>query len=171
MTRDDISIDSPIEEKIAWAEKCYGSKGQAILKDKKVRDLLQRLRDAARSSHDEMVKTGLVSICRNCEEEDGGSCCGLGLERKYTGLLLLINLLLGTQIPKKRLNHSSCFFLGERGCQLTARQVICINYLCKSITDRIEPQNLAALREKEGIEIETLFLLNEKIKDLLLRCV
>lgn len=167
MTISMASADSPIDEKIAWAENCYRSKGRTILRDKRVRDLLQRLREAARSSHDEMVQTGLVSICRNCEEKEGGSCCGLGLERKYTGLLLLINLLLGTEIPKKRLDPSSCFFLGERGCHLQARQVICINYLCKSATDRLEPQNLAALREKEGIEIETLFLLNEKIKDIL----
>ncbi|MBA7644220.1 hypothetical protein ES703_51962 [subsurface metagenome] len=88
--------------------------------------------------------------------------CSMGI--KYDGWLLLINLLLDVRLPKKRHDKESCFFLGEGGCLLKARHVICVNYLCKKITDQIDPHKLNALREKEGVELDILFLLNERLK-------
>ena len=55
----------------------------------------------------------------------------------------------------------------ELGCRLLARHVICINYLCQNVTERIDPLKITALREKEGEEVKCLFLLNERIKKLL----
>jgi hypothetical protein len=49
--------------------------------------------------------------------------------------------------------------------------VICVNYLCNKITDRINPQKLKALREKEGIELDILFRLNERLKKVLQFCL
>jgi hypothetical protein len=114
-----------------------------------------------------MAHAGIMEFCKLCAQKDGGSCCGIGLENRYTGTLLLINLLLGHSIPTRRSDPSDCFFLGKAGCGLLARQVICINYLCKKITDQIDPQNMAPLREKEGIELGLFFHLNERIKKIL----
>jgi len=47
---------------------------------------------------------------------------------------------------------------------LMARHVICINYMCKKITNNIQPSVLSALREVEGVEINCLFMLNEQVK-------
>jgi hypothetical protein len=87
------------------------------------------------------------------------------VEDKYDRILLLINLLLGIQLSKQRIHRSSCLFLGPDGCLLMDRQVICINYLCKKIENRIKPSKITALRAKEGVELEYLFLLNERIKE------
>ena len=160
----DISMDSPIEEKVTWAEDCRREIEDRRIKDDRMADLLMRYRDAVRASREAMVEAGVAGECKYCEEMEGGSCCGAGLENRYSGQMLLINLLLGIELTHARYNDASCFFLGEKGCTLLARDVICVNYLCIKINERIGPDRLSALREKEGVELELLFLLNERIK-------
>ncbi|MBW1901510.1 MAG: hypothetical protein JRJ20_07725 [Deltaproteobacteria bacterium] len=167
MASKDISISSPIEEKIAWAEACYQNSGRQLLEDKTVADLLGRMKRAIHASHAEMKKTGIIALCEECEQEEGGSCCGAGMENRYDGRLILINLLLDVNIPRTRRDSKSCYFLSEKGCLLKARHVICINYICRKITDRIDPKKINALREKEGEEVNLLFLLHEHAKKVL----
>jgi hypothetical protein len=156
-----------IEEKIGWAEHCYESFSGPLLQDKSIAEDLTKIEDAIQASSRERGAAGVVDICRDCEKIGGGSCCGAGLENKYDAWLLLINLLLEVRFPKKRHDKESCFFLGENGCLLKARHVICVNYLCKKITDRISPHKLKALREREGMELDILFRLNERLKKVL----
>ena len=160
----EIPIDSPVEVKIAWAENCYQELRDKLLGDEKIADTLRSFKVSSQDTHKEMITAGVVDECKNCEQREGGSCCGTGLENKYNSTLLLINLLLDIKIPKKRYDPSSCFFLGKEGCQLVARHVICVNYLCKKVTNRIDPQKIALLRKKEGVELERLFFLHELIK-------
>jgi hypothetical protein len=160
-------LESPIKAKIAWAEKCFREKGDLLLEDKGIADLLGTLQAAIHRSHDEMVQSGIADECRDCEQIGGGSCCGAGLEDRYGGTLLLINLLLGVHLPDERNETSSCFFLGKTGCRLLARDVICINYLCKTIDVRMDSRKIAALREKEGVEVNLLFHLHERVKKVL----
>ena len=167
MNTGEIPLSGCIEEKIAWAEYYFKNYRGQILEDKTIVEYLDRLKNAIQASHKEMGKAGIPDICEECDKNEGGSCCGAGLENKYDGWLLLINLLLKLRLPKERHDTESCFFLGEGGCFLKARHVICINYLCKKITDQIEPHKLNALREKEGIELDILFLLHERLKQVL----
>ena len=164
----EVPIDSPIEVKIAWAENCCRELRDQLLGDEKLAETLKSFKESVKDSHKEMIKAGVADQCKDCEQREGGSCCGAGLENRYNGVLLLINLLLDVKIPKKRYDPSSCFFLGQKGCQLLARHVICVNYLCKKITDRIDSQKIALLQEKEGVELEHLFFLHERIKKKLL---
>jgi hypothetical protein len=164
MSKPDNPVSRSVKEEIAWAERCYKEKGGLFLSDERTTILLDQLKAAVRASRKAMTVAGVADECRTCEEREGGSCCGAGLENKYNGTLLLINLLLGIQIPKQRFDSSSCLFLGPEGCLLVARQVICVNYLCKKIEDCIDPSKIAMLREKEGVELECLFLLKEHIK-------
>jgi hypothetical protein len=97
----EISADSSIEEKISWADTCYKKHKDTLLGDKKVLQLLEEFGKASSNSIREMIKTGMVNECRKCEEEEGGACCGKGIEDKYSGSLLLINLLLGVKLPAK----------------------------------------------------------------------
>jgi hypothetical protein len=157
-------LSSPIEEKIAWAEDCYERFGSKFLTDRTISELLNRLKRAVRNSRQEMTAVGIDDICSECERYEGGSCCGRGIENKCDGWLLLINLLLNVRLPKKRYDPESCFFLGKAGCILLARHVICVNYICKRITDRIDPRTISTLRKKEGEELNTLFLLHENVK-------
>ena len=161
------SLSSPIEEKIAWAQHCYKEFGDNLLKEKRLVDLLAHLKTAVVASRKEMAMKGIVEVCRRCEQEEGGSCCGAGLENRYDGWLLLINLLLGVKLSKTKQQTNSCFLLGKNGCLLMARHIICINYLCKKITDLIDPRIIMELREKEGEEVNTLFILHENIKPVL----
>ncbi len=165
MPAQDIPITGAIRERIAWAERCSKEKGGLLLRDEKSVALLNRLKGAVLASRTAMALTGVADECRACEEREGGSCCGAGLEDKYDGTLLLINLLLGIQLPTQRFDPRSCLFLGPNGCRLIARHVICVNYLCKKIEDRIDSSKIAVLREKEGVELECLFLLKEHIKE------
>ena len=165
MPNPDNPVSRSINKKIAWSETCYQEKGGMLLRDEKTATLLSRLKGAVRASRTAMALAGIADECKECEEREGGSCCGAGLENKYDDTLLLINLLLGIQLPKQRSDPSSCLFLGPEGCLLIARQVICVNYLCKKIENHIDPLKIAALREKEGVELECLFFLKEHIKE------
>jgi len=163
----DISIESPIKEKVRWAENCYQAQKDMLLGDKKVKELLSQFKKAAHASHRLMTESGLENECRGCEEREGGSCCGSGMENRYSGILLLINLLLDRKLPGKRHDPQGCFFLGKTGCSLLARHVICVNYICKKITNLIDTRKLTDLREREGLELSILFFLHERIKEVL----
>ncbi len=167
MSDDNISADSSIEEKISWAVASFQKYGDILTGNKDIRHLLDKFRKASSDSLQEMIEIGMADECRKCEEEEGGACCGKGIENKYSGTLLLINLLLGRKLPEEASDSRSCFFLGAKGCSLSARHVICVNYICKKITDRIPAQALNRLREKEGAELDILFILNEKVKSVL----
>jgi hypothetical protein len=167
MTIHSISLDSPIKAKIGWAKDCLDAIGEILTGDEIITSLCQELRAAIRNSHAAMIQLGIVEECRECEDVRGGSCCGLGLENYYSGNLLLINLLLGVDVPLERTDPRGCFFLGDRGCRLGVRDVICINYLCEEITSRFPASGIAELREKEGVEVRLLFQLNERILSLL----
>lgn len=167
MIYDDVSANSSIEEKTSWAAASYQKYKNVLIRDKQIQHLLDKFRKASSENLHEMFEIGLVDECRKCEEEEGGACCGAGIENRYSVTLLLINLLLGAKLSAKAPDPKSCFFLGDKGCSLIARHVICVNYICKKITDSIPSQAINHLREKEGIELDILFILNEKIKSVL----
>lgn len=162
-------LDAPVEAKTAWANDCFDQERSRLVEDRSLVELLEALKNAVRRSRERTLRTGIVDLCRDCEEKEGGSCCGAGLEKHYSGILLLINLLLGVTLPQQREEPSSCFFLSSSGCRLLARHVLCINYVCNKITSRIKPDQLSALREAEGDEILLLFQVNEKLKKLIKR--
>ncbi len=162
-------LEAPVEERIAWAEEVFDRGRDRLLEDQSLAGLLDALKEAVHRSRESMLRTGLVALCRECEEKEGGSCCGAGLEKHYSAKLLLINRLMGVTLPGQREHSSSCSFLSSSGCRLLARHVLCINYVCSKITSRIKPDQLAALRKAEGEEILLLFQVNEKLKTLLNR--
>lgn len=161
-----VPINKPVQERVAWADACFRELGDFFLADNNISASLSQLDRTIRLSMKQMDKIGLVALCRECDAEEGGSCCGRGLENRYDGWLLLINRLLGVELPKERYDAKGCFFLGAKGCVLIARHVICINYVCQKITNHIDPAILNTLRELEGNEISCLFMLNEQIKRL-----
>ena len=169
MATQEPSLERPIEDKMAWAKATFLGERNRLLADRNLVELLEALKAAIHRSHENMLRTGVVDLCRHCEEKEGGSCCGAGLEKHFSGILLLMNLLLGVTLPQEREEPSSCFFLSPTGCRLLARHVLCINYVCNKITSRIKPDQLAALQEAEGAEILLLFQVNEKLKKLVKR--
>jgi hypothetical protein len=155
-----------IADKVAWAEDKYSGLGNKILKDAQVKNLLNKLDAAIKSTYNCMLEVGVVRECTKCALHTG-SCCGKGIDDRYDEITLLINRLFGVELPSKRADPESCFFLGPNGCTLKAREVICVNYLCEKILRSIDPKKINHLQMVVGEELETLFILKERIRKIL----
>ena len=161
---DDLSTSRAIQEKIEQAHNLLATRRSSLLEDPSICSLLGRLRDCIDNTNQTMFTFGVVAECKNCEEKEGGSCCGAGIENKYDVVLLLINLLLGCSLQNHKPLGNSCYFLGKNGCKLTARQVVCVNYLCDKLQKKLNREELLALLTCAGEELDTLFFLHEAIK-------
>jgi hypothetical protein len=153
-----------IQSKIELAQSLYAKWGETLRKDPTINQLLRRLQSCIEETHKAMIESGVAGECRHCEEEEGGSCCGVGIEDKYDEVLLLINLLLGTPLPAQAQCPNSCYLLGQNGCTLTARHTLCVNYLCSRLYNKLSKNELIPLQTCAGEELETAFVLNEAIK-------
>lgn len=153
-----------IREKIEIARGLHARLAGVLLADPVVANGLESLIIGSRSSGKVSDDCGISGICRRCDEEEGGSCCGAGIENRYTPELLLLNLLLGVQLPDARKSPGSCYFLGERGCLLAARDIICINYLCARVRNEVSPDCLSLLQEANGREMGVLFVLHDTVR-------
>jgi hypothetical protein len=153
-----------IEQKIEQAYNLLQTYSGPFVEDPSICALLQKLRDCIEITNRSMLAFGVVAECKNCEEKEGGSCCGAGIENKYDVVLLLINLLLGGSLENHAVEGNSCFFLGKNGCRLTARHVLCVNYICDKLQKKLTREELIALQTCAGEELETLFILHETVK-------
>lgn len=161
-----VPFEGSIEEKITWAETCLKHFQATRAGEETLSWLLTRLQEAITGSRDALYASGISRICRECDLEEGGSCCAAGLENRYDPWLLLTNLFLGLRLPRVRRHSGDCLFLGEGGCRLAARHTLCVNYLCRKIEERIAPGRLEGLREEEGREQVILFQVIERLKHL-----
>jgi hypothetical protein len=156
-----------IEEKIAWADSRFDEYKDRLLGDPVVAELLEQVRQTVSASTRARAEAGIERMCAECETREGGSCCGVGLEDKYDPRLLLINRLLGVELPKRREDAYSCWFLSDRGCRLQARHVICVNYICEKIEKGVVAVRMREIREKEGAELAGIFRLHRRVTKLL----
>ena len=161
---DSQSSPSSIYEKIEQAHSLYSGSGDSLRKDPSIRTLLNRLQECIERTKESMMKLGVVAECKHCEEQEGGSCCGTGIENKYDVELLLMNLLLEVSLRDQQSSQNSCYFLGEKGCKLTARHVLCVNYICEKLQKKLTREELIVLQTCAGEELDTLFVLHEAIK-------
>lgn len=153
-----------IEEKILQAHRLNAACGDSLRQDGSIQTLLKRLKQKIDVARRTMVALGVVAECKYCEEEEGGSCCGVGIEDRYDPVLLLINLLLGASLPIQVRGGNSCYFLREKGCMLAARHVLCVNYICQKLQNKLTREELIDLQNSAGEELDTEFILHEAIK-------
>ena len=156
-----------IGEKIQIAQDLFSTWGDHLRREVKIRSLLEALHEKATFSRKVSGEVGLFATCKHCEEEEGGSCCGAGIENRYSPHLLLINLLLGKTLPIERRFADSCHFLGTEGCMLSARDILCINYLCPGLQKSLAHADLIRLQTATGEEMDIVFLLEEAAKQFL----
>jgi hypothetical protein len=156
--------DRRILQKITEANDLFFLWGEALRADPRISSLLKNLEGKIADSVKAMHDCGVVEACRRCDQEEGGSCCGAGIENRYTPRPLLINLLLGQTLPERRRQPEVCFFLSESGCCLDLRQVLCVNYLCLKIQTMLPQDELVRLQQITGEEMETAFILEEAVK-------
>jgi hypothetical protein len=153
-----------IQEKIEQAHNLFETCGDSLRENPSIRTLLNKLQECIENTKDSMFKLGVVAECKHCEEQEGGSCCGTGIENKYDVELLLVNLLLEASLRDQQPSQNSCYFLGEKGCKLTARHVLCVNYICQKLQKKLAREQLISLQTCAGEELDTLFILHEAIK-------
>jgi hypothetical protein len=135
-----------------------------LSEDERFKSLLESLRQSIKATHKEMVAVGMVNECADCAAIGEGTCCTTRTHLKYDKILLLINLLLGAILPHRAALPGTCHFLAEQGCMLTARHVICVNFLCRRLREKIEHWKLVRVQEVAGEELTTLFMLEEYLK-------
>jgi len=152
---------SSIEDKIVQVERKYAVLGNIMLNDAEIRHLLNKLDSAIKSTRKYMQEIGVTEVCRECALQ-GKSCCKKWVENEYDEVILLINRLLGVDLPTKRFDPKGCFFVGPNGCVLKAREVICVDFLCEKILKHIGKKEIQ-LQIIAGEELETLFTLREKV--------
>ncbi len=165
-----VGPDHPIQDKISCAKGLFEAHGKDLLSHREIKTLLGRYAKAIEETWAVMRDTGVVDVCTQCAIEDGGSCCGNGIEDKFDVALLLINLLLGEHLPEAPWDDSGCWFLGPKGCTIKARHTICVNYLCKRLTETLPRENIHKLQAAIVAETDLGFLLEERIKGYLKRC-
>ncbi len=129
--------------------------------------LLAELKNYILEAEIERQRTGMSAICAKCGQESK-SCCGSGIELKYSPQLLLINILFGVKMPSKHEFPDKCYFIKPDGCCLFARDIFCINFICDKIKGKISPKQLKKLRELEGKQLHIQFILEEKLKRLMM---
>jgi len=154
-----------INEKITIAKGLHGRWGEALRADPGISAQLGELSVRVEASSSLCLLSGVAMACGVCDREEGGSCCGAGIEDRYTPELLLINLMLGVTLPESRNSTNSCHFWGESGCVLPAREILCVNYLCLRLQKTIAREKLFQLQEANGLEMEILFILHDRIRN------
>ncbi len=151
-----------VEERIKKARKLYDLYGERLLRDDRISELINRLERAVERTWSYMREIGVTEVCRECAMEVG-SCCKRWVEDEYDVEILLINLLMGVELPERRYREDLCFFCGENGCRLKAREVICVNFLCDRVLRRIGDKE-KELQRIAGEELETCFILRDEIR-------
>jgi hypothetical protein len=153
-----------IQDKIGLAQDLYANWGDVLLTDPHIKDLLEKLDGSIGASRKVMLDLHIVETCKRCDEEEGGSCCGAGMENKFDTVLLLINLLLGVSLPTHHCRRESCYLLSDRGCLLKVRLVLCVDFLCHKIINALRRDELIRLQQISGDELVTGFMLYDAIK-------
>jgi hypothetical protein len=152
-----------IQKNIESARNLYETFKCQISADPDISCALERLKKLIQSTQETFSSTGISAVCKKCGES-GRHCCRAGTENKCDDILLLINLLLHDTLDYQPVGSIACGFLGAKGCTLIARPVICLNYLCQAIQEKIEHDRLIAVQQTIGRELDLQFILCEKIK-------
>ncbi len=159
-----VGPDHSMEKKLAWAHRLFETYSTRMLSDDTISSLMKDYKESIRNNWNVMAESGVVDECTECAVHDGGSCCGSGIEHKFDVVNLLINLLLGVRLPSRPWDPAGCWFLGEKGCLIIARHVICVNFICRRLYDRISPENIRRVQRAMQEETERAFVLEEYIK-------
>jgi hypothetical protein len=158
-----------IKEEIDKAKWLYAHYGEALTDQKVLGALFYRYLNAIRKTQEAMKQLRVVETCSACACEGSGSCCFQGVEEWYDHVLLLMNLVLGRQIPELREVPGGCLFVGSRGCKIIARHSFCVNYLCPTLKDSISTVPMERLLSLSGDELFQAWELEKSIRGWLQR--
>ncbi len=142
-----------VEEEIHKAKRLYELYGEVFYREGRLGKLFEAYRKAIGRTQGVMAEVGVVEGCTACAREGAGSCCFQGVEDWYDHTLLLMNLILGIQIPESREVPGACLFVGRKGCRLLARHSFCVNYICPRLKGVIQGPGMETLLSVSGNEL------------------
>jgi len=163
-----VTSEEILAQKLALTRKLWQKHRERLQQDDRLRELLSLHQRAFQHAQEVMRQTGAEAFCARCGRE-GTSCCGEDMELHCDDMLLLANLLCGVSLPSKRTFPKGCFFLGEEGCLLRIRPLICRNFICPELAEFLGPEETRRLQESLEEEALALFLLGERIRSLTLK--
>ncbi len=153
-------------QKISRVETIFHKYRLRLVRDETLSRFLSCYLEAVAASEAVAQETGLAAFCARCGREGLGTCCGEDMEFHCEDVLLLANLVLGVEIPSNRYRPEGCYFLGEEGCLLRVRPLICRNFLCPELVSFLGEEKVKAIQETLGPEAEALFRLCEYLRRL-----
>lgn len=131
----------------------YAGHGERLSRDSSISEHLSAYLKRITATNTLMRQSQIVDTCAACAEEKAGSCCLQEVEEWYDPILLLINLLMGAELPDFRELPGHCLFVGRKGCKLIARYAFCVNYLCPRLKDLLGPAKTQYLNTVAGEEL------------------
>lgn len=138
---------------IRAARELYAAHGREIMADARLAELLAQYERQIAATWDTFGNSDVVGFCAACAGADQISCCFDGAEYWFDRHLLLINLLMGVELPTQREAQGQCLFIGPTGCKLKARFAICINFFCPALREHLGEAELLRLRRQGGQEV------------------
>jgi hypothetical protein len=147
------ALEQTIKREVSKAKWLFDAHSEALCRSREVTSSLAGYRAAILRTGEAMKRMGVVKGCTQCASKSHGSCCFSGIEEGFDHVLLLINLLLGCDIPEERELADGCFFVGTRGCRLTAKSYFCLHYLCPELQKLLGPSGSEELLRIVGDEL------------------
>ncbi|KMY68488.1 hypothetical protein AAU61_02130 [Desulfocarbo indianensis] len=142
-----------VSRDIAQAKRVFAELGGQILARPELAGLLARFRRQIEATNRLFGEMDVAADCAACCDREKGPCCFDGAQGWYDLRLLLINLLLGVQVPDRPELVDDCWFNSPTGCKLLAKDSICLNFFCPDIQARLNDAELLALRQQVGREL------------------
>jgi hypothetical protein len=130
---------------------------------------LEELRWHSQALEAHMQAMALGDLCSRCAARPGGGCCSAYMAGNCDSLLILLNLLLGSEIDLQPDSGENCCFLGPRGCLFVVKPIFCLNYNCSHILNNAEPAQLATLYQCSGAVLSRQTALEEQLVEVIRR--
>ncbi|GKT09809.1 hypothetical protein [Desulforhabdus sp. TSK] len=153
-----------IEGEVHEALRLHERFGEALFHADEIRGLLENYRKAIARTSSLMLRNGVVEGCTVCAAQPRGSCCFSGIEEGFDEVLLLINLLLGKELPDAPELPESCYFVGKYGCKLAAKSYFCLHYLCPGLQEALGPAGCRDLLRVVGEELSAGWELEQAVR-------
>jgi len=153
-----------IEEKLSLSQELFELWGEALQEDPELSELLKAYRQAVERSNQAMESAGTFKECYICSVEEGQGCCKIGLEHECTVLILLLNRLLGVKLPQEREVPGRCFFVGPLGCKIFARPMLCRDYFCRRLQQKVPEPVMISLTQILNDELTLLYRINRLLR-------
>ena len=142
-----------VSREISQAKQVYADLGAEILDQAELAELLAKFKDQILGTNRLFQELDVSADCAACCDREKGPCCFDGAQGWYDLRLLLINLLLGVEVPDSPELVDDCWFNSPTGCKLLAKDSICLNFFCPDIQARLSDADLLALRQQVGREL------------------